>query len=106
MSESPQDVTLPPAIRFLKWLVIVLTLTMIAGVITVAAVLVTRMPDLSSGAAPVLPPSLALPPGTHAAAVTLGTGWIAVVTTDERLLIFNSDGSLRQEIALTPANGG
>ena len=39
-----------------------------------------------------------------AAAVTFGRGWIAVVTTDDHILIFGTDGTLRQEvtISLTP----
>ena len=88
---------LPPGLRFLKWLVIVLTLTMIGGVITIVAVIVTRMPQ-GRTAGPVLPATLTLPQGTTAAAVTAGTGWYAVVTTDDRILIFGQNGDLQQEI--------
>lgn len=98
-----QSESLPPSLRFLKWLVIALTLTMIGGVITVVALLVTRLPH--PGAAPALPPALEMPPGAHPAAVTMGQGWIGVVTTDERLLIFTPEGKLRQEIAIAPASG-
>jgi hypothetical protein len=93
--------TLPPSLRFLKWLVILLTLTMIIGVITVVAVLVTRMPQAFT-ATPTLPEGLSLPKGAKAGAVTFGEGWIAVVTTDNRILIFGRDGKLRQEVAITP----
>jgi hypothetical protein len=93
------DPALPPSLRFLKWLVILLTLTMIAGVITVVAVLVTRMPQAFS-ATPVLPEGLTLPPGAVAEAVTFGEGWIAVVTEDGRILIFGRDGQLRQDIRI------
>ena len=89
---------LPPTLRLLKWLVIVLTVTMIGGVITVVGLLVTRMPMLA--AAPALPATLSLPKGAVAAAVTMGGDWIAVVTTDNRILIFNRAGKLRQEIAV------
>lgn len=92
---------LPPSLRFLKWLVIVLTLTMIGGVITVVAVIVTRMPH-GFAAGPQLPATLVLPAGTKAAAVTAGTGWFAVVTTDDRILIFGTEGDLRQEIPIAP----
>ena len=74
---------------------------MIGGVITVVALLVTRMPHALSGADPVLPDQITLPAGTEAAAVTFGQGWIAVVTTDDRLLILSPDGTLRQEIGIT-----
>lgn len=98
----PPDAPLPPSLRLLKWLVIVLTLTMIGGVITVVGLIVTRMPQAVTSA-PKLPNTLSLPEGTRAQAVTFGTGWTAVVTTDDRILIFNSDGKLRQEVLLTPA---
>lgn len=93
--------TLPPSLRLLKWLVIVLTLTMIGGVITVVALIVTRMPQAFVAPAPALPDSLVLPGDAKAAAVTFGTNWVAVVTTDDRILIFGRDGQLRQEVEVT-----
>jgi Flp pilus assembly protein protease CpaA len=80
--------------------VIILTLTMIGGVITVVALIVTRMPQALAPQAPKLPDTLILPEGSDAAAVTFGRGWIAVVTTEDRLLIFGTDGTLRQDIAI------
>jgi Flp pilus assembly protein protease CpaA len=96
------DPALPPSLRFLKWLVILLTMTMIAGVITVVALLVTRMPQAFSAPGPSLPEDFALPEGTEARAVTFGEGWVAVVTGDDRILIFRQDGTLRQEVQLAP----
>lgn len=93
---------MPPSLRFLKWLVIVLTLTMIGGVITVVGLIVTRMPQAILASPPTLPEEIALPQGVKAAAVTFGKGWIAVVTEDDRILIFDTDGTLRQEVAVTP----
>ena len=80
---------------------ITLTITMIVGVITVVGLLVTRMPD-GRALAPALPQNLALPEGAKAQAVTMGTGWIGVVTTDNRILIFTPDGALRQELQIAP----
>jgi Family of unknown function (DUF6476) len=96
------DPVLPPSLRFLKGLVIVLTLTMIGGVITVVTVLVTRMPQAFTAPAPDLPDDFALPDGVSAEAVTFGKGWIAVVTDDDRILIFGRDGTLRQDLAISP----
>jgi len=96
------DPVLPPSLRLLKWLVIALTLTMIGGVITVVALLVTRMPQAFSAVSPSLPQGFTLPAGAEARAVTFGEGWIAVVTEDDRILIFGRDGRLRQEVTLTP----
>jgi len=75
---------------------------MIGGVITVVALIVTRMPQAFTAAAPNVPEGLTLPKDTSAAAVTFGTGWIAVVTTDDRILIFGKDGTLRQEFRIAP----
>ena len=80
---------------------IVLTITMIAGVITVVGLLVTRMPKPGSAPLP-LPEQVQLPGGAQAVAVTAGPGWFAVVTTDHRILIFDrATGTLRQEVAVT-----
>lgn len=100
----PTDAPLPPSLRLLKWLVIVLTLTMIGGVITVVGLIVTRLPQAFS-AGPELPADLTLPDGARAQAVTFGTGWTAVVTSDDRILIFGRDGDLRQEVKLSPLPG-
>lgn len=77
-------------------------LTMIGGVIAVVALLVTRMPAAISPTPPV-PDQLVLPGGAEPAAVTQGGDWFAVVTTDGRILIFNHDGTLRQEVDVAPA---
>ena len=105
MTNTPaHEPDLPPSLRFLKGLVITLMITMIVGVITVVWLLVTRMPDASS-AAPQVPETLALPEGLKAEAVTLGKGWVAVVTSSQEILIFDPSGGLQQRIdlQLTPA---
>ena len=99
MTETPiPEPELPPSLRFLKNLVTVLTITMILGVITVVAVLVTRLQQVSP--APGLPAGLTLPAGTTAQAVTMGTGWIAVVTSNDHILVFGNDGTLLQDIPI------
>ena len=99
MEEHSPD-GLPPGLRFLKTLVIVLTLSMIAGVITIVALLVTR---LQGGGALPMPQTITLPDGARAQAVTAGSDWYAVVTTDNRILIFDRlTGRLRQEVAIAP----
>ncbi|MFM7335124.1 MAG: DUF6476 family protein [Tabrizicola sp.] len=99
------EAPLPPSLRLLKWLVIILTLTMIGGVITVVGLLVTRMPQAFSATAPTLPEGLTLPEGSKPAAITFGTGWIAVVTADDRILIYGRNGTLRQDLRITPETG-
>lgn len=101
-----REAALPPGLRFLKWLVILLTLTMIVGVITIVVVLVTRIPQTFGRTDPILPPALTLPDGLTAGAVTLGRTWTAVVAHDasgaEQILIFGPDGTLRQQVPITP----
>ena len=75
-----EDFPEPPRLRRLRRLVSLLTATLIAGVIAIVALLVIRLSALPS--APSLPPEVALPPGESARAVTLGDGWLAVVTVD------------------------
>ena len=99
MSDTPIEPGLPPSLRLLKVLVIVLMITMIGGVITVVGLLVTRMPNAST---PALPATLQMPADTTAQAITMGKGWIGVVTTDNRILIFTPDGALRQELQIAP----
>jgi len=83
--------------------VILLTLTMIVGVIVVVAVIVTRMPR-ATGGLPRMPEAITLPDGAIATAFTQGTGWYAVVTADDRILIFDrGTGALRQTVAVVPA---
>ena len=70
----------PRRLRQLRRLVTALTVTLILGVITIVVLLVIRLSSI--GAAPALPAEIALPAGERAAAVTMGTTWVAVVTTD------------------------
>jgi Family of unknown function (DUF6476) len=101
MTDAPEGEGLPPSLRFLKWLVILLTLTMIGGVITVVGLLVTRMPQaFSAPALPDLPESITLPDGAVAEAVTYGQGYVIVVTTDGRILVLDKAGRVTREIPL------
>ena len=79
---------------------ILLTLTMIVGVITIVWVIVTRMPQAMQRS-PALPDSIALPDGTRATAFTQGSDWYAVVTAQDQILIFDrATGALRQTVTL------
>ncbi|MFO1203184.1 MAG: DUF6476 family protein [Tabrizicola sp.] len=94
------DAALPPSLRLLKWLVILLTLSMIGAVITVVWLLVTRMPSAFSATGPEVPAEVTLPKGITAEAVTFGKGWIAFVTSDDRILVYDRKGALVQDIAV------
>lgn len=97
MDDSPPPVS-PATLKFLARLVTVLTATMIIGVLVITGLLVTRL-QRSGTPAPALPDQIALPDGATARAVTWGGDWYAVVTDDDRILIFDrASGEIRQTV--------
>lgn len=96
VSEDMDDIPEPANLRFLRILVTVLTTVMIVGLLTVVALLVTRLrvPHVA------VPDDLALPAGAKVHAVTQGPGWWAVVTQGGRILIFDQSGALRDEVTV------
>jgi hypothetical protein len=89
--------SLPPHLRRLARLVTVLTLVMIAGFAVLIAALVLRL----NAAGPDLPDAVDLPDGARATAFTQGSDWFAVVTADDRILIYDRlTARLRQEVAV------
>ena len=86
--------------RFLKVLITALAGTMIAGLITIIALLVIRFPAVVNPR-PSLPEHLVLPDGLKAEAVTFGRGWIAVITdSDEVLILDQATGALQQRMTV------
>ena len=104
MQDAPakQDqIRLDPTVRFLKWLVTALTVTMIAGLITIVAVFVIRFPS-DNDEIPAIPARITLPAGETPSAVTMGKGWTAIVTDSGKILIFDCrTGALKHSYALT-----
>jgi len=96
MDETPEPVE-PANLRFLRLLVTGLTGIMIVGLVVVVALIVIRLNE--SG--PTMPDEITLPDGISATALTIGEGWWAVVTDDNRILIYDQmTGALRQSIAI------
>ncbi len=78
-------------------MVMLLTVVMIGGVLVTFALIVIRLSDRT----PTLPDQIELPDGAKAQAVTIGNNWYAVVTDDNRILIFDkTTGRQRQEIVV------
>ncbi|MEM1074583.1 MAG: DUF6476 family protein [Pseudomonadota bacterium] len=95
--EPKSQATEPGNIRFLRRLVTVLTATMIGGVLVIIALIVMRFYDVP----PPLPDTIELPEGVSAVAFTQGPDWYAVVTDDDRILVFDRvTGSLKQTVTL------
>jgi hypothetical protein len=92
MDETPDEQRaadngpLPPDLRFLKGLVTVLTLVMIAGVIAIVALLVIRL-----NAAP--PAPIVIDPGDFA--LPTGVSVTGIGTVGRRVVIVGDDGIIR-----------
>ena len=89
-----EDFELPPGLRFLRQLVTVLTVVMIVGVVLIAALLVIRFNQPSLA----IPDQITLPAGTVAVSYTQTQDWFAVVTNENKILIFDVNGQLTQEV--------
>lgn len=87
-------------VRFLKRLVTGLTVTMIAGVLIVIALLVTQITRAPAPLA--LPESVALPEGATLKAFTVTDDWWIVVTGNGQILVHDrASGALLTEISVT-----
>jgi hypothetical protein len=90
---------LPSQLVYLKRLVTALSVVMIAGFLVLIAALVIR---LNADPLP-LPERISLPQGVTAIAFTQGADWFAVVTSDDRILIYDRTSSqLRQTVEIAP----
>ncbi|MCB1331863.1 MAG: hypothetical protein KDK28_21390 [Maritimibacter sp.] len=97
--ETPRTGQDAALVRYLKWLVTALSVTMIAGFIVLVTVVVMRFNQGAGG--PAFPDSIALPAGVTAQAVTRGPDYLLVVGTEGRVFVLSTDGQeLRQEIEI------
>lgn len=72
---------------------------MIVGFIVIVTLLVIRLQPGAPG--PGLPDTIVLPAGARATAFTQARDWYAVVTADDRILVYDrASGKLRQNIAI------
>ncbi len=94
MSDPISDPDAPvPELRFLKWLVTALAVTMIAGLLTIVTLLVIRFNQPSANKL-TLPEAISLPDGAKAASVTMQPDRIIVVTEGDRVLVYSISGQL------------
>ncbi|TCS67305.1 hypothetical protein EDD52_101400 [Primorskyibacter sedentarius] len=102
MDDAPKPVEVfeePANLKFLRMLVTILTGTMIAGLIIIIALVVIRYSDRTAP----LPDTITLPDGATATAFTQGPDWYAVVTADDRILIFDrATGKLINTVGIRP----
>lgn len=102
MDEETAPVGGEKTLKYLKWLVTGLTVTMILGFLTIVALFVMRFTEMNRAE---LPDTITLPDGARATAFTRGEGWFAVVTANDEILIYSRvTGNLRQRIRIEPEN--
>ena len=87
---------LPRNLRFLQRLVTLLTVSMIAGILTVAALLAFKLRSENIN----FPETLILPDGTKPIAFTQTKDWYSVITAEDQILIYKNDGTLIRSIAV------
>ena len=87
---------------FLRRLVTALTLTMIAGIVTIVAVVVLRFPGPGGQHAIALPEAITLPPGMEAQVFTRGPDWFAVADAQQIAIFDAASGTLLQRIEIRP----
>jgi hypothetical protein len=88
-------------LTLMRRLVTSLLVVMILGFLLLIGLLVTRFPTMNAPIGFDLPENIVLPAGATAQNFTRGVGWVAIVTTDNEILIYDSaTGALRQSVVI------
>ena len=90
------NIQLPRNLRFLQRLVTLLTVSMILGILTIAALLAFKLRSENIN----FPQALTLPDGTKPIAFTQTEDWYSVVTEANEILIYKNDGTLIRSITV------
>ena len=96
MSELNQLDPNVPHLKFLRRLVMTLTLTMICGMITLVTLIFLRFQDSRTYLA--FPKTITLPGDTVPVAFTQTQHWYSIVSGNNEILIFDLEGRLLQSI--------
>ena len=93
---SPADAA---TLKWLKVLVMTLTVTIIVGFVIIVGLFIAKFNSFSVSPPAALPDRISLPDGTVPEAFTVTAEWYAVVTAEGEILIFDrEDGDLRRRI--------
>ncbi len=90
------DFQLPRNLRFLQRLVTLLTVSMILGILTIAALLAFKLRSENIN----FPQTLTLPDGTKPIAFTQTKDWYSIITEVNEILIYKNDGTLIKSITV------
>jgi uncharacterized integral membrane protein len=103
MGQAPEEdeaAALPRDLRFLKTLVTVLTVVMIAGVITITALLVIRL-NGGEAAVTIAPGDFEIPDGVGVVGLSVIDGRTVLVGDDGVIRVYDSESrALREEFVL------
>ena len=91
------DFQLPRNLRFLQRLVTLLTVSMILGILTIAALLAFKLRSENIN----FPQTLTLPDGTKPIAFTQTKDWYSIISETNEFLIYKNDGTLIQSIIVS-----
>ena len=90
------NIQLPRNLRFLQRLVTLLTVSMIVGILTIAALLAFKLRSENIN----FPQTLTLPDGTKPIAFTQTKDWYSIITEANEILIYKNDGTLIRSITV------
>ncbi len=103
MDEVPEEIgSEVKSLRLLRILVTVLLAVMIGGFLFLIVLFALRLSGPDTQALD-LPEVIRLAPGQQAVAFTQGSDWIAVVTAEDEIVIYDrATGALRQTVRIVP----
>ena len=90
------NIQLPRNLRFLQRLVTLLTVSMIVGILTIAALLAFKLRSENIN----FPQTLTLPEGIKPIAFTQTKDWYSIITEANEILIYKNDGTLIRSITV------
>ena len=89
MTKTPPEFIEPKNLKFLRLLVIGLTITMICGIITIVFVIVIKMPNYKNAISIQLPEEIILPENMQVDTFSIGTNHYLIVTKSNDVLIYD-----------------
>ena len=90
------NIQLPRNLRFLQRLVTLLTVSMIVGILTIAALLAFKLHSENID----FPQTVTLPDGTKPIAFTRTKDWYSIISETNEILIYKNDGTLIKSITV------
>ena len=98
MADAPKIHDEPANLRVLRYMVLAMTIIFIVGFAIIVTVVYLQFVKSRNGFASNFPEFIELPEGSELHAFTQGRDWYAVVTQDDKILIYDSDGELMQSV--------